>query len=64
VTNGFIDEVPQAKVREWEASFHEFMAREYPQVGERLRAEKALSKDVEETLKQGLAAFKKSRNET
>ncbi len=34
VTNGFLDDVPVGKVREWEKGFHEFMAAQFPQVGE------------------------------
>ena len=57
VTNGFLDSVPVQRVREWERGFHEFMAHQFPQVGERLRAEKALSKDTEAELKRGIEAF-------
>src|SRR5678815_2747995 len=32
VTNGFIDDIPVAKVREWERGLHEFMSSKYPQV--------------------------------
>ncbi|MBK8250717.1 MAG: F0F1 ATP synthase subunit alpha [Gemmatimonadetes bacterium] len=59
VTNGFIDEVPVNKIRAWELGFHEFMAAQYPQVGEAIRKEKALSKDTEEALKRGIAAYQK-----
>src|SRR3954463_14490620 len=37
VTNGFLDNVPVGQVREWERGFHEFMAREFPQVGDGIR---------------------------
>ncbi len=60
VTNGFIDDVPVAKVREWESGFHAYMAAKHPQVGEALRKEKVLSKDIEAQLKQGIEAYKKS----
>ncbi|MBL8960176.1 MAG: F0F1 ATP synthase subunit alpha [Gemmatimonadetes bacterium] len=59
VTNGFIDEVAVNKIRAWEQGFHEFMAAQYPQVGEAIRKEKALSKDTEEALKRGIAAYQK-----
>jgi F-type H+-transporting ATPase subunit alpha len=59
VTNGFIDSVPVNRVREWEAGFHEFMKLQFPQVGERIRTEKALSKDTEAELKRGIEAFAK-----
>jgi F-type H+-transporting ATPase subunit alpha len=60
VTNGFIDDVPVARVRGWEEGFHAFMAAKHPQVGETLRKEKVLSKDIEAQLKQGIEAYKKS----
>ncbi len=60
VTNGFIDDVPVAKVREWEAGFHAYMAAKFPQVGDAIRKEKVLSKEMEATLKQAIDAYKKS----
>jgi F-type H+/Na+-transporting ATPase subunit alpha len=60
VTNGFIDEVPVSKIRAWELGFHEFMAAQYPQVGEAIRKEKALSKDTEEALKRGIKAYQQA----
>jgi F-type H+-transporting ATPase subunit alpha len=61
VTNGHLDDVDVSAVRDWEAGFHKFMAERYPQVGTKLRAEKVLSKEIEEQLKLGIAAFKSSR---
>ena len=60
VTNGFIDDVPVATVREWEAGLHAYMAAKYPQVGEAIRKEKVLSKETEATLKQAIESYKKS----
>ena len=37
LTNGFIDDIALARVREWERGFHEFMKSKYPQVGDALR---------------------------
>ena len=52
VTNGFIDDVPsRAACASGSSGFHEFMAAQFPQVGERIRAEKALSKEIEADLK-------------
>src|SRR5881392_902689 len=53
LTNGFIDDVPVAQVREWEKGFHEFMKTQFPQVGDGLRKSKALSKEIEADLKRG-----------
>src|SRR5215217_7039419 len=60
VTNGFIDDVPVAKAREWERGFHEFMAAKYPQVGDGLRKGKVLSKEIEADLKRGIDDYKQS----
>ena len=56
VANGFIDDVPVPQLRAWEKGFHEFMAAQFPQVGERIRGEKALSKETEADLKRGIEA--------
>jgi F-type H+-transporting ATPase subunit alpha len=59
VTNGFIDDVEVSQIRAWEKGMHEFVAAQYPQVGERLRAEKVLSKEIEADLKRALEEYKK-----
>src|SRR4051812_45365175 len=58
--NGFIDDVPVPELRAWEKGFHEFMAAQFPQVGERLRSEKAISKETEADLRRGIEEYKKS----
>jgi F-type H+-transporting ATPase subunit alpha len=60
VTNGFLDDIPVNQVRDWERGFHEFMAARYPQVGDRIRSEKALSKEVEADLRRGIEDYKRS----
>jgi len=59
VTNGFIDDVEVGALREWERGFHEFMGAQFPQVGERLRSEKVLSKEIEADLKRAIDEYKK-----
>jgi F-type H+/Na+-transporting ATPase subunit alpha len=60
VTNGFLDDVPVNKIREWEQGFHEFMKSQFPQVGDVIRSKKELTKDVEADLRRGIEAYKKS----
>ncbi|MBX6333140.1 MAG: F0F1 ATP synthase subunit alpha [Gemmatimonadaceae bacterium] len=60
VTNGFLDDVPVPEIRAWEAGFHEFMATQYPQVGQKIRSEKVLSKETEADLRRGIEAYKAS----
>jgi hypothetical protein len=42
----------------WEKEFLAFMALNYPQVGLAIRDQKVLTKEIEEDLKRGIAAFK------
>jgi F-type H+-transporting ATPase subunit alpha len=60
VTNGYIDDVDVAKVREWEAGFHAFAKAQFPQVGDTIRSEKQISKETEVELKRCLDQYKKS----
>ncbi len=60
VANGYIDDVDVSALRDWERGFHEFMSAHYPQVGERIRTEKALSKETEADFKRALDEYKKS----
>ncbi len=59
VTNGFLDGIETAKVRDWEQGFHEYMRAQYPQVGDTIRTSKALSKETEADLKRGIEAYNK-----
>jgi F-type H+-transporting ATPase subunit alpha len=58
VTNGFLDDVAVERIQEWEHGFHAFMAAQYPQVGQKIRTDKVLSKETEEELKRGTQAYK------
>jgi F-type H+/Na+-transporting ATPase subunit alpha len=58
VTNGMIDDVPVGKIRQWEQGFHEYMRTQAPQVGERIRTEKAISKDTEAELRRAIESYK------
>jgi F-type H+-transporting ATPase subunit alpha len=60
VTNGFIDDVPVAGVREWEKGFHAFLAASFPQVGDGIRTGKTLTKEIEAELRRGIEAYKKT----
>jgi len=60
VTNGFIDDVPVAQVREWEKGFIDFMRTKYPQVSDGIRNGKTLTKEIEADLRRGIEDYKKS----
>jgi F-type H+-transporting ATPase subunit alpha len=59
VTNGYLDDVDVSAIRAWEKGLHEFMAAQFPQVGERIRAEKVLSKETEADFKRAIDEYKK-----
>jgi len=58
VSNGFLDDIEVSRIRAWEKEFLAFMTTSYAQVGLGLREQKVLSKEIEENLKRGIAAFK------
>src|SRR4051794_37406778 len=59
VTNGFLDDIPVDKIREFESGMHEFLASKYPQVGDTIRKTKDLGKDAEADLKRGIGEYAK-----
>src|SRR5438093_4751163 len=58
VTNGYLDGVALADIRDWERGFHEFMSARFPQVGDGIRSKSELSKDIEADLRRGIEAYK------
>jgi F-type H+/Na+-transporting ATPase subunit alpha len=61
VSNGYIDDVEVSKVREWEAGFHEYMKAQFPQIGDKIRKEKVVSKETDAELKRAIEQYKASR---
>ena len=57
VTNGYLDEVPVADIKEWERGFREYIVAEYPQVTGGIKKEKLLSKEIEADLRRAIDAF-------
>ncbi len=58
VTNGHLDDVAVAEVREWEARFHEFISARHPELRKRVAADKKLTDEIEEDLKAAIAEYK------
>ena len=56
-TQGYVDKVPTARVREWEASFVRFMRSERPGVLEAIDKQKALDDNLFERLKAAISTF-------
>ena len=57
VTNGYLDGVAVADVRTWESEFHHFLDATAPEIGEKIRAEKVLSKSTEADLRKAIERF-------
>jgi len=57
--NGYIDDIPVAKVRAFETDFYRFMEANHPEVGETIAREKELTPETEEKLKTAIDEFKK-----
>ena len=60
VTNGLLDQIPVARLKDWEKGFLEFVEKQFPQVPQRIRTEKVLSKENEADLRRGIEGFNQS----
>ena len=60
VTNGYLDEVPVERVREWELSFHEEMGAKHSDLLDGIKTGKELTKEIEEKLVAAIKAFNES----
>jgi F-type H+-transporting ATPase subunit alpha len=58
VTNGMLDDIPVAKIREFEAGFTRFLGSSYPQIGQAIITEKVLSEESIAALKKAIGEFK------
>jgi F-type H+-transporting ATPase subunit alpha len=61
VTNGFLDQIPVPELRDWERGFLEYIETQFPQVSQRIRSDKVLSKETEADLKRALEQYNQSR---
>jgi F-type H+-transporting ATPase subunit alpha len=57
VTNGFLDQIAVNRLKDWEKGFLEFVDKEFPQVPQRIRSEKVLSKENEADLRRAIESF-------
>ena len=58
-TNGYLDEVAADRVPEWEQLFYQYMATNYPEIGNAINREKVLSDTTEDGLKLAIGEFNK-----
>jgi F-type H+-transporting ATPase subunit alpha len=56
-TKGYVDELPPAKLLEFEKQLYPFMDSKYPKLVEGIRTKKALDKELEDELKKALKEF-------
>ncbi len=56
-TQGYVDKVPTARIREWEAGFLRFLKSERPGVAEEIEEKKALDDALFERLKAAISTF-------
>jgi F-type H+-transporting ATPase subunit alpha len=57
-TSGALDDLPAAQVRDFEKGLLDFLAKEHPGIGEKIRQSKKFEADSEEALKKAVADFK------
>lgn len=57
-TNGFADEVPVEKMRQWEADLMRYMDASHPEVGKDIAEKKQITPENDKRLREALAAFK------
>jgi F-type H+-transporting ATPase subunit alpha len=62
VTNGFLDQVAVNRLKDWERQFLDFVEHQFPQVPQRIRSEKVLSKETEADLKRAIESFNQQFN--
>jgi F-type H+/Na+-transporting ATPase subunit alpha len=61
VTHGFLDETAVSDIRVWEQDFLKFMSAQFPHIGEKIRTDRAVSKDLEVELKRAIERFNATR---
>ncbi|MBI2355623.1 MAG: F0F1 ATP synthase subunit alpha [Candidatus Doudnabacteria bacterium] len=58
-TNGYLDDVPLDKIRDWESKFHQFLKVQHKKLLQAILSAKDLEKEVEPELKKVIEEFKK-----
>jgi F-type H+/Na+-transporting ATPase subunit alpha len=60
VTHGLLDEIAIPNIKAWETGFLSFVEQQFPQVPEKLRTEKVLSKEIEADLTRAIQSYNES----
>ncbi len=60
VTNGYLDDVPVARVREWENGFHQYIEANQPQILESIATTYEINDDTQKALRDAIEAYKQT----
>lgn len=60
VTNGYLDEVPVSRVREWESGFHQYLEANQPQILESIATTYEITEDNQKALRDAIEAYKQT----
>ena len=60
VTNGYLDDVPVSRVREWESGFHQYVEANHPQILESIATTYEITEDNQKALSDAIAAYKQT----
>jgi F-type H+-transporting ATPase subunit alpha len=61
-TNGFTDDVPVERIRDWEQELRRYMEASHPEIGKAIKEEGTLTPETEENLRQALTTFMSTWN--
>ncbi len=60
VTNGYLDDVPVPRVREWESGFHQYVEANQPQILESIATTHEINEDTQKALRDAIEAYKQT----
>ena len=60
VTNGYLDDVPVSRVREWENGFHQYLEANHPQILESIATTYEITDDNQKALRDAIEAYKQT----
>jgi F-type H+-transporting ATPase subunit alpha len=58
--NGYLDDVPVAKIPSFETNFHRYMESNHPDVGRDIEEQKQITPETEDKLKAAVVQFKET----
>jgi F-type H+-transporting ATPase subunit alpha len=60
VINGYLDDMPVDRIKQFEADFDRFLESTYPEIGKLIKKEKDITDKIEEELKKAIKEFKET----